>query len=121
MPSVEEPELQSDLTMRFATPIPAPFVAAQTMQLPIVVLFGCRTETLPDTNDIWVFVSLLNADSEVPLQEDLLHGRRADSVHPLLERDRIEVGDFAYASFANLVVSARGRYRFCMTAVDMKR
>lgn len=119
--SVEEAEPQSDLTMRFATPVPPQFVAGRTSPLPVVVLFGHHTEAVPDTNDIWVFVSLVKEESGGPPQEDLLLGQRADSIHPLSKRDSNGGRHFAYASFANLAISARGRYRFRMTAVDMRR
>ncbi|KAK5087605.1 hypothetical protein LTR70_006914 [Exophiala xenobiotica] len=118
--SAEESEPQSDLTMRFATPIPPRFVAGRTLPLPVVVLFGHHTEVVPDTNDIWVFVSLVKEESGGSPQDDLLLGQRADSIHPLPRRDSNEDRHFAYASFANLAISARGRYRFRMTAVDMR-
>jgi len=118
---VDEAEPQSDLIMRFATPMPSKFVAGRAVPLPVVVLLGHRLGVLPDTNDIWVFVSLVNGDSEGLPQEDLLHGCRADSFHPLLKREGVEDGSFAYASFADLVVSGCSRYRFRMTAIDMKR
>jgi len=119
--SAKEPEPQSDLTMRFATPIPPQFVAGRTLPLPVVVLFGHHTEVVPDTNDIWVFVSLVKEESGGSPQDDLLLGQRADSIHPLSRGDVNEDRHFAYASFANLAISARGRYRFRMTAVDMRR
>lgn len=107
--------------MRFATPVPPRFVAGRTLPLPVVVLFGQQTEAVPDSDDIWVFVSLVKEESGGPPQDDLLLGQRADSIHPLSRRDSEGDRHFAYASFANLAVSARGRYRFRMTAVDMRR
>lgn len=121
MTSVEEPEPQSELTMRFATPLPRQFVAGRTVPIPVVVLFGRQLEALPDTRDIWIFASLVNEDFEALSQEDLLRGQRADNIHPLSEGDEVKGGSFGYASFTNLVISAQGRYRFRMTAVEMRR
>ena len=115
-----ELECHNDLTMEFANPMPSRIAAGQAIEIPVVVLFRHKTKPAPDMNNIWVFVSLINEESGGAPQEDLLQGQRADSIH-LLGDENGKDGNFAYASFANLVVSTRGRYRFRMTAVDMKR
>ena len=107
--------------MELANPVPCRIAAGRAIEIPVVVLFGHQTDTAPDINNTWVFVSLINEESGGAPQEDVLQGQRADSIHPLVEREGDKDGNFAYSSFTNLVVSTRGRYRFRMTAVDMKR
>lgn len=98
-------------------------VAGRKMNVPVVVLFSRHSELggLPGTDDVWIYASLIAEKSDTPLKEDLLKGRRADSMHPLARGSSNRGGDFAYASFPNLAISTPGRYRLRLTAVDMKR
>ena len=93
--------------MRLASAIPSQVVAGRTMALPVIVLFSQCSETPPSISDIWVFVSLIDEDAGGALREDVLRGKRADSIHMLSELNATVEDSFAYASFTDLEISTQ--------------
>lgn len=110
-----------DVKMKLAVPLPTQIVVGRKMKIPIVVLFNRQSVTgaTLGSDDVWVYASLLDANSNSATREDLLGGQRAGSVHPLRSGQGLG-GDTAYAALPDLVVTMTGRYRFRLTAIDMK-
>jgi hypothetical protein len=112
------------INMRVASSIPSQVVAGCAMDTPLVVLLHRDVQSLTAVDDIWVFVSLIDASPNMSAGEsdDVLKGQRADNAHPILGQfNGVTSGDpFAYASFSNLMISRSGRYRLCVTAIDMR-
>lgn len=112
--------VQNEFSMRLATRLPSQLAAGQAFTIPIVVFFSQSTTEQPSVDDVWVFASLIDEHSGEQPQKDLFHGQRAASLYPI-QRDGLEFQDvFAYSSFTNLTISASGRYRIRLTAIDMK-
>lgn len=111
-----------EINMSMASSIPTQIGAGYVLDTPLVVLLhrGMRSSTA--IGDIWVFVSLINAGPDIPAggSEDVLNGQRADNAHPILGYCSMRDDAFAYASFSNLSISRSGRYRLCITAIDMR-
>lgn len=107
--------------MKMATAFPSTVIVNKVMPLPVVVLFGREQEDIPHTDDVWVFVSLIEGSSGDSALEDLLQGQKADSVHIFTAHQANLQGNFAYASFPNLLIARSGQYRLRVTAIDMKR
>lgn len=112
--------VHNEFRMRLATRLPSQLAAGQAFTIPIVVFFSQSTTEQPSVDDIWIFASLIDEHSGEQPQKDLLHGQRAASLYPM-QGDSLELqDDFAYSSFTSLTVSASGRYRIRLTAIDMK-
>lgn len=111
-----------EINMSLASSIPAEIVAGCALDRPLVVLLHRGMQSSTAIDDIWVFVSLVNADSDTSTGErdDVLRGQRADNAHPILGYCSTSDDAFAYASFSNLIISRSGRYRLCVTAIDMR-
>lgn len=115
----EEDEVRH-IEMRFANAVPFRMGAGCIMTTPIVILLSqgaCRSNA---TDDVWVFVSLIDANSEDFVDEDLLQGQRADNAHPIRGQLGPLESSLAYASFPNLVISRPGNFRLRITAIDMR-
>lgn len=121
-----EGEEIGEINMSLASTIPCQIVAGSVMDTPLIVLLhrGIRSSTA--IGDIWVFVSLVDADSDLDSnssareRDDVLKGQRADNAHPILGYLSTRDDTFAYASFPNLLISRSGRYRLRVTAIDMR-
>lgn len=111
-----------EINMSLASSIPTQVVAGCALERPLVVLLHRGTQSSTAIDDIWVFVSLVDAGSNTQSGEsdDVLKGQRADNAHPVLGYCSMSEGAFAYASFSNLTISRAGKYRLCVTAIDMR-
>lgn len=109
----------SPFVMKLTTDIPHTVVAGTVMSSPIKVVFSRTEKSLPVTEHVWVYASLVDANTgEVP-KKDVLLGQRADSVH-LFDTELYESqDDFAYSEFSHLSISAPGRYKLRLNAIDM--
>lgn len=108
------------IKMSFASTVPPRIGAGCVMTAPIVILLSQSEPATTATNDIWVFVSLLPAESEGFVVEDLLQGQRADNAHSIGGVAGGEENSLAYASFSGLVISRPGRFRLRVTAINMR-
>lgn len=117
----EETPGRTEFGMELASTIASQYVAGYSIATPIVVLLSRRTKASPSLDDIWVFLSLVDASLDISSRDDLLHGQRSDNAHPILGYINASEDNFAYASFHNIHISTPGRYRFRVFAIDMKR
>src|SRR4051794_18095808 len=77
-----------------------------------------------DMSGIWAFVSLTSADMQEtldPPQDDLLRGRRTDSIHPIHQDQEGDHVTVAYARFRELVITKPGSYRIRVNIIDMNK
>ena len=118
--------------MELAITPPQQVAAGRSLEAPLVVTFrnsrtkkrasGVRESS--DLSGIWAFVSLMTEErrhSLAPPQKDLLRGRTADSVHPLVIDDAEKEEPFAYVTFPDLVITRPGRYCFRVNIIDMNQ
>lgn len=110
----------SHVEMRFANAVPFRMGAGCVMTTPIVILLSHGIRSPNATDDVWVFVSLVDANSEQSVDEDVLQGQRADNAHPIWGQLSQMESSLAYASFPNLVISRPGNFRLRVTAIDMR-
>ena len=77
-----------------------------------------------DVTGVWVFVSLVTGDGTqtlAPPRDDLLLGRRADSIHPVFEEPGPEEVTVGYAVFSDLSISEPGSFCLRASLIDMDR
>lgn len=108
------------IEMSFINAVPSTFNAGCVMGTPVVILLSRGVRCSTAMEDVWVFVSLIDGSSGTSERDDLLEGRRADNAHPLLGYVNQTDNNLAYASFSDLLVSKPGKYRFRVTAIDMR-
>lgn len=108
------------IEMRFANAVPFRMGAGCVITTPIVILLSQGIYPSGATGDIWVFVSLVDANSEQSVGEDVLQGQRADNAHPIRGQLCQTEGNLAYASFPDLVISKPGNFRLRITAIDTR-
>lgn len=111
---------QRNIEMSFANAVPFQISVGCIMTTPIVILLNQGVCSSVAMNDVWVFVSLIDADSELSVGDELLQGRRADNAHSVSGSTTQMKSSLAYASFPDLVISRPGRFKLRITAIDMR-
>lgn len=108
------------IEMSFANAVPFRIGVGRITTTPIVILLCQGAHSSIATDDIWVFVSLIDAESGLSTGDDVLLGQRADNAHPILGHLSQTRTSLAYASFPDLIISKPGRFRLCITAIDTR-
>ena len=136
----EQAELQELIIMKLAIAPPKRVAAGVALNAPLVVTFDTsklrgrrdrhQEETL-EMSGFWAFLSLVSEDcghslappdKDLPPSQPLLLGKKMDSVHivpPGAQQEREDL--FAYASFPNVAVTARGRFCLMVSIIDCNR
>jgi hypothetical protein len=121
--------------MELAISPPSRVAVGITLDTPLVVTFNAsemrgrrasEEEQGFEMEGIWAFLSLVTEDrsrSLAPPRDDLVRGKRVDSVHRLHRDEEQDAKNetVAYASFPDIAITKPGRYCFRVSVIDINR